>query len=204
MNLKSMDKLTEHLDRYFGQNDCLVMHPVVDMGDSHIDVLIYKPNEKYPFWKLVTMGASDYKMPVKNNNAVSAYNEYMMFVHGDEDLTDKEKVSWYCYRLLEAAVFAKSNNTVITWGHSMEWQFEDGEEMCAAFIDFPQIIEDVGVLRCKLGLMKTAACLQVTLLNRNELNKLLEIGPQEFSNYLYPEDGTAAHFISERNRSEKF
>lgn len=44
-----------------------------------------------------------------------------------------------------------------------------------------------GLLRCKLGLLKTTVCLQVTLLNKPEMERLLEIGPQQFSEYLYSE-----------------
>lgn len=76
--------------------------------------------------------------------------------------------------------------------------------MVAAFIEFPQIIGTTAILKCKLGFMKTVTCLQVTLLNKEELEKLMEIGPVAFSDYLYPEDGSKAHFLTERHRSEKF
>ncbi len=76
--------------------------------------------------------------------------------------------------------------------------------MIAAFIEFPQIIGTTAVLKCKLGLMKTVACLQIVLLNKVELEKLLKIGPMAFSYYLYSEDSPQTHFLSERHRSEKF
>ena len=55
MKTKEMDKIKKHFDKYFEQTDAMVMHPIVDNG-FHVDVLLYKPNDKYPFWKLVTMG----------------------------------------------------------------------------------------------------------------------------------------------------
>ena len=100
MKTKKMNKLIKHFDFYFEQNDCMVIHPIVDDG-FHIDVLLYKPTEKYPFWKLVT-------------------------------------------------------------------------------------------------------CLQVVLLNKAELDKLMEIGPQAFSEYLYPQRDDTPHFLSQRHRTEKF
>lgn len=203
MKIKEMKKLISHCDTYFEQNDCPVLHPAVDNG-LHIDVLLYKPNEKYPFWKLVTMGASDYKMPAVQNT-VGLYNEYMMFVSPDIDLMDKEILNWYHNKLLTVATFAYYNQTHITYGHSFEWENNDpNDEMIAAFIDFPQILETTAVLRCKVGFSKTVICLQVVLLNKQELEKLIEIGPQEFSNFLYPEDDSKPHFLSERHRSEKF
>ena len=92
MKNKEMEKFINHCDFYFEQSDCTVLHPVIDTG-LHIDVLVYKPNTKYPFWKLVTMGASDYKMPAIQNT-VGLYNEYMMVVDSDIDLSDKEVLKW--------------------------------------------------------------------------------------------------------------
>ena len=203
MKLKEMEALTKHFDKYFEQDDSMVLHPIVDAG-FHVDVLVYKPTEKYPFWKLATMGASDYKMP-KITNTVGLNNEYVMFVDKDVDLSDKEVSGWYYNKLMLVATFASYNKTHITYAHSFEWKNEDPEdEMIAAFIEFPQIIEDVGILRCKTGLFKTATCLQVVLLNGGELEMLMKCGRQAFSNYLYPEDSGKAHYLSERHRSEKF
>ena len=200
---KEMDKLIKHFDTYFEQNNSTVIHPIVDDG-MHIDVLMYAPNEKYSFWKLVTMGASDYKMP-PIQNTVGLYNEYIMFIDSEIDLTDKEVLMWYYEKLLTVATFAYYNKTYITYAHSFEWKNEDSnDEMIAAFIEFPQIIGTTEILRCKLGFMKMVACLQVVLLNKEELDKLMEIGPMAFSDYLYPEDGSKAHFLTERHRSVKF
>lgn len=76
--------------------------------------------------------------------------------------------------------------------------------MIAAFIELPQILKTPAVLQCKVGLFKMVTCLQVVLLNKDELNKLMEIGPQEFSNFLYPNGNSRLHFLSERRRSDKF
>ena len=203
MKTKEMDKIVKHFDKYFEQTDSMVLHPIIDNG-FHVDVLLYKPNEKYPFWKLVTMGASDYKMPPVSNT-ISQYNEYIMFVHADVRLDDQEIVSWYFNKLVMIASFARFNKCHITYGHSFEWQNDDTEdEMIAAFIEFPQIVETVEMLRCKTSLFKPVACLQVVLLNKDDLAKLMEIGPQAFSEYLYPEDDGKPHFLSEKHRSDIF
>lgn len=203
MKKHEMKRLIRHFDQYFEQNDSMVLHPIVDNG-LHIDVLLYKPNEKYPFWKLVTMGASDYKMP-PIPNTISQYNEYIMFVDESEDLNNKETVNWYYNKLVMIASFAHHNQTHITYGHSFEWENDDADdEMVAAFIEFPQVMESVGILRCKLGMFKTVACLQTVLLNKNDLDLLMKIGPQAFSEYLYPDNDGKQHFLSERHRSEKF
>ena len=199
MRTKEMETLTRHFDTYLRQSDSKVLHPA-DM-EPHIDALVYEPNDDYPFWKLVTVGASDFKMNAPQG-AIGNRNEYIMFIDKDENLNDPEIVNWYFGRLMALALFPINENCFMTYGHSLD--FGDGEsEMAGAYLELPQVIEDPGILRCKLGLMKTAVCLQVVLLTRSEIDKLLEIGPEEFSYYLYPEEGDF-HFISERSRSDKF
>ena len=201
MTQKESEKLIRHFDTYFQQTDCTVLHPTIAMN-PHIDALVYKPNEAYPYWKLVTMGASDYKMPAPKS-ALGNRNEYIMFIDPQEDMTDPAVANWYYAQLLEVAFYAISQKSFVSYGHSMQWPLEDGEEMTGAYLEMPQVVEDVGILRCKLGLMKTAVCLQVVLLNSQEIQKLLEIGPEEFSYWLYPEEGEP-HFLCQRRRNEKF
>lgn len=200
MNLREMDKLTHHFDQYFQQTDSSVIHPIV--MEPHIDALLYAPNEVYPYWKLVTMGASDFKMPGPKK-PLGNRNEYIMFIDPNEDLDNKETMNWYFNKLLQVAQYPIQSNTFITYGHSVEWAPNDEEEMVGAFLELPQIVQDTGVLRCKLGLLKTAVCLQVVLLNRKEVQMLLDIGPQMFSECLYPEEGQP-HFICERSRTSAF
>ena len=204
MKTREMKKLTDHFDRYFEQSDCMVLHPIINT-ELHVDILLYKPTEKFPFWKLVTMGVSDYKMP-KIRNTFGRFNEFIMFVDQDIDLNNKETLVWYADKLGLVSTYAYHNNTHVTFGHSIEWKNEDpDDEMIAAFIELPQVIEDVGILRCKLGIFKTVVCLQVVLLNQVDLEKLMDIGPQAFGDYLYPEEyDKKQHFLSEKHRSEKF
>ena len=201
MNTREMDKLTEHFDMYFEQKDSTVLHSLI--AEPHIDALLYPPSGKYPFWKLATMGASDCKMNTPKG-FIGDRNEYMMFIHPDEDMTDHETVSKYYNSLMEIAVYPISSGQFISYGHSIEWRPEEGEEMVGAFLELPQMIDNVGILKCKLGLAKTAICLQAILLTRSEMDELIKVGPEQFSNYLYPEDGSACHFISELHRSDKF
>ncbi len=200
MNVKDMKKLQEHFQTYFRQEDFSVIHPIV--MEPHIDALLFEPNDAYPYWKLVSMGASDYKMPASKDE-LGNRNEYMMFIDPAENMEDMEVANWYFNKLMEVAHYPITTKSFITYGHSIEWAPNDEEEMVAAFLEMPQIIEDVGILRCKMGLMKTVICLQVVVLNREETETLLQIGPELFSYLLYPEEGRP-HFLCERSRSEKF
>lgn len=201
MNSREMNKLIRHFDTYFRQSDYTVLHS--PNTEPHIDILCYRPNNAVPYWKLVTMGASDCRMPAPKG-ALGDRNEYMMFIDPGEDLTDKAILNQYVRYLMEVAFYPISSKRFITYGHSVEWTPDEGEEMVCAYLEMPQVIEDPSVLRCKLGLLKTAVCLQVVLLTRAETDKLLQIGPEQFSYFLYPEDDSPRHFICELHRSEKF
>ena len=200
MTNKEIEKFMAHCERFFGQSEQIIMHPVV--MEPHVDILVYPPNQKFDFWKLVTMGASDYKMPPQKSS-LGDRNEYMMFVRTDKDLSQKENAAPYCKYLWDVALYPAQNHQAVSYGHSIEFPPEEGSEMVTAFLEMPQILADIGVLRCKTGLFKTIICLQIVLLNRAETDKLLEIGPQAFSDYLYPEEGRP-HFLSELDRSELF
>ena len=205
MKLKHMDKLSAHLDRYLGakEDECTVLHQVLD-GGYHVDVFVYPPNEKFPFWKLVTVGTSDYKLPKMVAKPFSTRNEYMMFVDSEEDLTQQEVIRWYYNHLLHVATYAFREKTYVTYGHSFGWENEDpADEMIGAYLELPQVLEDFGVLRCKAGFGWTATFLQVVLLNKADVEHYMRIGPEQFSNYLYPENGRP-HFLSQRHRDEKF
>ena len=82
MKTSEMEKLTRHYDKYFRQTNAVVIHPCVH-EDIHIDGLLYEPDGSYPFWKLASMGASDYAMNGKN--ALGNRNEYMQLPQAVKD-----------------------------------------------------------------------------------------------------------------------
>jgi len=99
MKTKHIIKLMAHFDHYFGQNVAMVA-PTPEGNGAKVDIMIYKPNEQYPYWKLVTIGASDYRMP-GFSHGLGNRNEYIMFIDPNEDMHDLKQFSWYRDRLLE-------------------------------------------------------------------------------------------------------
>ncbi len=201
MNVAQMEKFTAHCNHYFEQTEPMVLHPTYAAA-PHIDVLLYEPSEKYPFWKMMTMGASDYKMPGAKGQ-LGDRNEYMMAVDSSVDLRDPEVNNWYFSTLQGIAMAPIEEKYFMSYGHSTQWPAEEGTDMVGTYITMPQIIESVGFLRCKLGLMKQVICLQAVLLTEQNIDKLMEIGPQAFDDFLYPEEGEP-HFLCEKNRTDRF
>ncbi len=201
MTTKEMDVLIDHCNRHFKQNDVMVMHN--DQMRPHVDILRYPPSKACPYWKLVTMGASDYLMP-NRKNSLGRRNEYVIFVDPEEPLYEMESCLWYMETLLTVALYPRQSKLYLSYSHSMEWGEEEGSDMVGAFLEFPQLIEDVSFLRCKLGFLKEAVILQPVFLTRAEVDKALEMGPEAFSNWMYPEGEEKAHFLCQRHRTESF
>lgn len=204
MNPREMDKFVAHCNKYLQQDNCKVFHSD-HIRNPHIDILKYPPNDHIPYWKLVTMGASDIKMP-HCANTLGDRNEYMVFISPDINLDDHQTFAWFGNKLLMIAKYPQYAKTHITYGHSVEWSEEDGSDMVSAFLEMPQLLGSPDCMRCKLSLFKQIILLQPVMLTRQETDHLLSIGPEQFSYYLYPEDESSekTHFICERNRTDKF
>lgn len=192
MKVSEIEKLTNHYDKYFQQDDCIVLHP--DSKRFHIDAALYPPTDRYPFWKLATIGASDYEM--KGKNSLGNRNEYMLFIDPSVDMKDKITAVKYYDLLLKTALFPVNNGVFVSYGHSLEFADESSSEIVGVFLELPQAIEDTGVLRCKLSLFKKAICLQVIPLDKQALERLLKEGNEEFSyTYAYPDNEDEAHWM---------
>lgn len=193
MKISEMKKITKHYDRYFQQSDSVVIHPCFDEA-IHIDALLYKPDELYPFWKLATMGASDYAM--HGNNALGNRNEYMLFIDPAVDMYDKEIAIKYYDILNRTALFACDNNCFVSYGHNIEFADENDETVAGVYIELPQAVKDTGILRCRLSPFKKVICLQIIPLDRQAFDQMLKVGSEEFSyTYTYPEQDEKPHWL---------
>ena len=199
MRKHEMDRWADHCGYYFGQDpqtECMVLHPVNHRA-FHIDLLLFPPCPALPFWKLCTMGASDYKLPL----TFCPRNEFFLFIPESEDLKDQASAMWYCDVLLTTALYPWENHMALSCGHSIVWGTQPGTNMVSAYLDLPFPIPGSGFFRCKLGPVKAINCLQVTLLTRRETDYLVRVGPDAFTDFLYPEKGMP-HFLSQRFRKD--
>ena len=193
MKISEMKKITKHYDTYFQQTDCVVLHPCFD-EEIHIDALLYKPDEFYPFWKLATMGAGDCAM--KGKNTLGNRNEYMLFIDPAVEMYDQETAAKYYDILIRTALFACKNNCFVSYGHSIEFTDENNATLAGVYLELPQAVMDTGILRCRLSPFKKVICLQVIPLDRQEFDQLLKVGSEEFSyTYTYPEQDEKPHWL---------
>lgn len=140
MKISEMNKITRHYDKYFRQTDAIVIHPNFE-AKLHVDALLYQPTKTFPFWKLATMGASDYAM--LGRHTLGNRNEYMLFIDPSVDMTDKEVASKYFEILFRTAMFPIENNCLISFGHSLEFGDNVDGSVVGIFLDLPQAIDDL-------------------------------------------------------------
>ena len=171
MIVKEMEKIMAYLDKYLEQEDWLVLNMNNDGLEMYVEVLLYEPTEKYPFWKLITLGASDYKMPRKAKSRARR-NEYMLFVDGSVDLMVPKTLQWYYLQLLKIASHAQFHETHLTAGDCVEWLEEEGSSVVGAHLSVPAIIQGgKGHVFCP-RLFKKIVFLQALLATREELDSL--------------------------------
>lgn len=198
MEQKEQKRFIRHCEKYFGQK-CKGKLAQQGNYEIEVEVLLFAPNKKYPFWKMVTMGVSDYQMP-NANPALPDRNEYMLFFD-KYVLVEEGRTDWFWYYefLMRTATYAYFNKCYVSFAHSIDINTREQTDMVAANILLPEVIRDTKILRCKLAKDKTCACLQVMPITEDELQEKLKIGAKNFVDKFYPQDGEMM-FLAEKKR----
>lgn len=180
MNKRKFFKIVNHYNKYFEQEAQDMLEFGGDVDESMpIDVIVYKPTQKYPFWKLATVGASDYKMP-KHKSAIARRNEYVMFLDKYIDISPESKeYDWYYRFLMLTAYSAKDLGEYISYSHTIELT-NSQENWPISLLLMPEAIQDSRILRCKLGLFDKCAIFQVMPITKEEWEKGFDFLEEKF------------------------
>ena len=96
---KKHQKLYDHYINAFKQEPifCLRLKKSVLSDEMKpINTLVFEPTQDMPFWKLCTIGASDYLMPERDigwGRKTNHRNEYMMLIDPEVEIS-QEKAEW--------------------------------------------------------------------------------------------------------------
>lgn len=170
-------------------------------GFLTMDVLIYEPTKDYPFWKMVTMGASDHEMK-KEIESLPNRNEYMMFIPEEVDIVhNPDDLYWYYNWMVQIAMYPYVSSEYVSYAHTLELEGKE-EEMVGVVLLFPQVLPP-SVLKCDLGNGKECACLQVMPITREEIEIKQKVGVEKFVEMFYPEDNEeTALYLAEKHRTK--
>ena len=189
-----------HMNTHLGDTYAYVMNDVNE-GDITLSFLVYTPTEELPFWKMVTMGASDHEM-TKEIESLPNRNEYIMFIPASVDLVhDNDELNWYYNFLFQTAIHPYVSSEYMSYAHSLELEGMEGE-MVGTVLLFPQILNPE-VLRCDLDENKQCACLQVMPITKEEIELKRQVGADKFVELFYPDDfDEPMLFLAEKHRTK--
>ena len=203
MNKFAKKKLFKHYNKYFGDKPT-VMSTATNHDDIEIVVLLYAPNDKYPFWKIATIGCSEIEHKLKNK---TVYNEYVIFVNKEENLeTNISLRNWYYDMLLVPDGFARDTKKPVVYGCDIVFEDDESkEEMVGICLLFPQIITEPKFFVFNQNPLKQITIFQVMPITHFEKEIIASDGIKVCEKLFYPEnDSKSRPFAQQKRTFDKF
>lgn len=140
-----------------------------------ITTLVFEPSKDMPFWKLCTIGASDYLMPERDigwGRKANQRNEYMMIIDPKVEIS-QEKTEWLSLNSLlwataEYAFNAKENITV---SDTIDMKIKG--KYCGTVLLLPEIFKSLSIVKCFVSKHKFISIFQAMPITRELLTKKL-------------------------------
>lgn len=181
MQSKRHQKLYDHYIGIFGEEPTFSLKlkkNVLPNDMKPITTYVFKPTDEMPFWKLCTIGASDYLMPERDigwGRKANRRNEYMMLVapevNVDESATEWLFLNSLLWSTIEYAFNAKDNITV---SDTIDMGI-DGK-YCGTVLLLPEAFKSPSIVKCYVSKHKYVSIFQVMPLTRELLSKKLKKG----------------------------
>lgn len=143
-----------------------------------ITTLVFKPTEEQPFWKLCTIGASDYLMPERDigwGRKANRRNEYMMLIAPEVDVSE-DSIEWLLLNSLlwSTAEYAYSEKDCLTVSDTIDMK-ADGK-YCGTVLLLPEAFKSPSIVKCYISKHKYIIVFQVMPITRELLSKKLKKG----------------------------
>lgn len=143
-----------------------------------ITTYVFKPTDEMPFWKLCTIGASDYLMPERDigwSRKANRRNEYMMLVAPEVNV-DESATEWLFLNSLlwSTAEYAFNEKDNITVSDTLDMGI-DGK-YCGTVLLLPEVFKSPSIVKCYVSEHKYISIFQVMPLTRELLSKKLKKG----------------------------
>ena len=166
--------LLEHYNKVFKQEPeyIITMLSKPDVAKNDIKTLVYAPSEENNFWKLCTIGTSDYEMPQREiglGRKANRRNEYVMFVEPSAEISYSTN---YWLTLPLVAKYTAHCEKNITVSDTIEFTGGEGES-CGAVILMPEVMKKPDIVKCYITKKKFISVFQVMPITRQQLNEKL-------------------------------
>ena len=149
-----------------------------------ITTFVFNPTAELPFWKLCTIGASDYEMPEREigwGRKANRRNEYMMFISPDVDIrnpSDDENAptDWLFLNSLlwSTAEYAFNEKDNITVSDTLDMGI-DGKYRGVVLL-LPEVFKTPRIVKCYISKNQYISIFQVMPVTKEQLSKKLKKG----------------------------
>lgn len=186
MESKRHQKLYEHYKSVLGQEPTFSLRlkkNVLPEGMKPITTHVFEPTDELPFWKLCTIGASDYQMPKREigwGRKANRRNEYMMFLSPEANVCpatdDEAQPEWLFFNSLlwSTAQYAFVENDNVTVSDTIDMGL-DGK-YCGVVLLLPEIFKTPRIVKCFTSEHQYISIFQVMPITKEQLSKKLKKG----------------------------
>lgn len=147
-----------------------------------ITTLVFKPTDEMPFWKLCTIGASDYLMPecdIGWGRKANRRNEYMMLIAPEVEVNEDSTEWLFLNSLLwSTAEYAFNEQDNLTVSDTVDMGL-DGK-YCGTVLLLPEVFKSPSIVKCYVSEHKYISIFQVMPITRELLSKKLKRGRTAF------------------------
>lgn len=183
MKMKSarQQKLYDHYVGVFGEEPIFSLKlkkNVLPENMKPITTFVFRPSDEMPFWKLCTIGASDYLMPERDigwGRKANRRNEYMMLIAPEVKVSEEETEWLFLNSLLwSTAEYAFAEQDTITVSDTIDMGL-DGK-YCGTVLLLPEVFKSPSIVKCYVSEHKYISIFQVMPITRELLNQKLKKG----------------------------
>lgn len=178
MKSKRQQKLYDHYKTVFGEEPIFSLKlkkNVLPTDMKPITTLVFKPTDEMPFWKLCTIGASDYLMPERDigwGRKANRRNEYMMLIAPEVEVSEDSTEWLFLNSLLwSTAEYAFNEKDNLTVSDTIDMGL-DGK-YCGTVLLLPEVFKSPKIVKCYVSEHKYISIFQVMPITRELLTKKL-------------------------------
>lgn len=178
MKNKKHQKLYDHYKEVFGQEPIFSLQlkkNVLPNDMKPITTFVFKPTEEMPFWKLCTIGASDYLMPERDigwGRKANRRNEYVMFISKEVEISEST-TEWLSLNSLlwATAEYAFNEKDNLTVSDTIDMGLVG--KYCGTVLLLPEISKTPKIVKCYISEHKYISIFQVMPITKEQLSQKL-------------------------------
>lgn len=168
-------KLYEHYTGIFQQKPAFGLQlkkSLLPEGLKPITTHVFRPTKKMPFWKLCTIGASDYLMPERDigwGRKANRRNEYMMLVSPEVEIKESSK-DWFSLNSLlwATAQYPFNVRENLTVSDTIDMKLKG--KYCGTVLLLPEAFKSPSIVKCYISKHKFISIFQVMPITREQLS----------------------------------